>query len=170
MRVGILLRMNQPHILKPLRVIDGHKNDIYASQHLLGWAVNGPIHKKDDTIATCHRIQIDRKNDLESQIEMMHSQDFADNQIDELEFSAEGKKWERKVKSSLKLLSDKHYEIELPFKESVVSFPSNRNQICKHFETQMRRFKRDSNYYRDYVDFMNMMLDNDFMEKYPKLK
>ncbi len=32
----------------------------------------------------------------------------------------------------------------------------------------MRRFKRDSNYYRDYVDFMNMMLDNDFMEKVPE--
>ena len=41
-KMGLLVGVNCPELLKPLNVVNTIKNGPYATKHLFGWAVNGP--------------------------------------------------------------------------------------------------------------------------------
>ena len=62
-KIGILIGMNEPDIIKPLQVIETPGNGPYASEHKLGWAINGPIRGPPAT--KCFRVKIQELSNLE---------------------------------------------------------------------------------------------------------
>ena len=42
-KIGILIGMNCPDIIKPLHTVTTSRNGLYATKHYFGWALNGPI-------------------------------------------------------------------------------------------------------------------------------
>lgn len=67
---------------------------------------------------------------------------------------------------SIKLDSDGHYVIDLPLKENF-DLPNNRGQVYRIFEYLLRKFNGNENLFKDYNDFMTMMMKNGFMEQVP---
>ncbi|XP_047741664.1 uncharacterized protein LOC125179586 [Hyalella azteca] len=161
--VNILIGMNNPGLLKCLKIVDGGWNQPFASLHWLGWALNGPVRRAQATSA-CKRTNI--INSVENDLEIMYSRDFAEPE-DGVSMSMEDLAWERKVSSSINTLPNGQCEISLPFIADNPIFPCNREQILKRFKASLSKFRRNPNFYAEYQDFMDLMVKNDFAEKVP---
>ena len=66
-----------------------------------------------------------------------------------------------------KQLSDGHYEIPRPCKESVITLEGNLPMAEQRLIYLKRKMDRDDDYKRKYVTFTNDMIKNDFCEKVP---
>ena len=42
-KIGILVGMDTPELIRPLQIINSYKKGPYLSRHKLGWALNGPV-------------------------------------------------------------------------------------------------------------------------------
>ena len=67
----------------------------------------------------------------------------------------------------MKQLLDGHYEIPMPCKESVITLKRNLPMVEQRLGYLKRKMDRDDDYKREYVTFMNDMIENDFCEKVP---
>lgn len=97
----------------------------------------------------------------------MYSEDFKDSHISEKEYSHNEILWKNIMDNSVILTNDNHYEIDLPIKEGI-NLPNNRRQVYGIFESLLRRLDKNETLKEDYTDFMNMMLENKFIEKIPE--
>ena len=61
---------------------------------------------------------------------------------------------------------DGHYEMPLPLRSLDVKLPNNRSQALRRLSQLKARFKRDPQYHRDYVKFMEEMI-GECAEKVP---
>lgn len=163
--IGILIGMNAPELLMPLEVITGDAGTPYATRHSLGWTVNGPVNSGSGE-KKCNRLNVSHVDcDLESQIENLFAQDFVDHN-NEKSYSQDDRLWLEKVESSIKLLPNNKYEIDLPFKNDVC-FPNNKVQAYNMFLNSINKFNKNKAYFDDYNKFMQSMIDNHFMELVP---
>ena len=164
--VGLLIGMNVPDVLKPLEIVDSDVYGPYASRHKLGWALNGPLTTSKD-FAHAHRIKIENRDSIESQLRYMWDHDFRDNSANEKVSSLEERQWETKV-SSTTVLRDGQYEVPLPFKDDNVIFPDNRDQALQRLHSTKNQLTRNDDFCKEYADFMSMMLEKGFMERVPE--
>ena len=85
---------------------------------------------------------------------------------DERGYSQEDKRFISKVKESLEYC-DGHYVIPLPFRESNVMMPNNKDQAAKRAIWQRKKMLRHENYRNDYVDFVNDVIAKGYARKVP---
>ena len=62
---------------------------------------------------------------------------------------------------------DGHYEMPLPLRSEEIRFPNNRSLALRRLFHLKARFQRDSSYYRDYLKFMERVID-DCAERCPE--
>ena len=63
--------------------------------------------------------------------------------------------------------SDGQYEVCLPFKNENMKLPNNSDQVLKRLLSLKKKLHCDQEYYNEYNEFMNMMLEKKFAEKVP---
>ena len=93
-------------------------------------------------------------------------QDFNDTR-EQAPLSKEDKQF-IEITSSRKQLENKHYEIPLPFKESLVELECNISMAEQRLQYLKRKMDRDSKYKHEYTSFMSEMIDNKFCESVPE--
>ena len=81
------------------------------------------------------------------------------------ELSVEQKKFMNLVTNSINHLENNHYEIALPFRDSDVLMPNNREQAEKRARCLQQKFTKNQGFYKDYQAFVNEMLEKGFAEK-----
>ena len=59
---------------------------------------------------------------------------------------------------------DGHYQVPLPLKDPEFIWPNNRTQAEIRLKQLKSRFKRDSNYHKDYIAFMENLIEQGFAE------
>ena len=64
--IGIIIGMNRPALLKPLEIIESENNLLYASRHLLGWAMNGIAQETITKAVSVNRIKVPDIADIEA--------------------------------------------------------------------------------------------------------
>lgn len=168
-RIGLLVGVSQPNILKVLKTVEGPRdNDPFATLHKFGWALNGPV-TSTTTSPThhCHRVKVDSLRELDEDFKRLCAKEFVDESVGLMTPSVDDQKWERKVKSSIRKLSDGHYEVGLPFRDDDIHFPCNREQVLRRLISSRRRLKINADFYEEYKNFMNLMLTNKFAERVP---
>ena len=163
--VDILIGMNVPMLLKPLEIIDGDDDQPFASLHLLGWTINGPVNRASSR-SICNRMSVHNSDKLNDQIQEFFARDFVDDNPSD-SISQNDLKFTNSVSSSIKKLPSNNYEIDLPFKSSNVTFPSNRQQAYNRLIGSTKKFERNPNYFQEYDKFFQAMIENDFMESIP---
>ena len=163
--VGLLIGINVPEVLKPLKVISGAEDEPFATKHKLGWAISGPVNHSHNTELKANRIEIRDLNDIERNLNDMYNSDFRDTESNELGPSVEDKLWERKVSQGK--FQDGHYVIPLPFRDENPMFPDNRGQAIERLKCIQRRLQKDPSYLRDYAEFMKTMIEQGFMQPVP---
>ena len=64
--------------------------------------------------------------------------------------------------------NDGHYEMPLPLKNDNVELPNNKELALSRLMKLKQRLKSDTQYRKDYVDFMQENIKNGIAEKVPK--
>ncbi|XP_059091086.1 uncharacterized protein LOC131886703 [Tigriopus californicus] len=165
--VGLMIGANVPEAIKPLKVVSGPPTGPYASQHRLGWAINGPLSRKRvGDVIQCNRTKVDLE-EINIKIRHMYDAEFQDSGLDSRGPSVDDTKWLKRVENSIRTDERGHYEIALPFRDTTPSFPNNRKQALQRLESIGKRMQRDQDYRKDYSAFMQTMLDSDFAEPVP---
>ena len=57
-KIGILIGLNCPNVLRPRDVIYGKENEPYAVNSLLGWYINGPVEHGAADKLSCNRVRV----------------------------------------------------------------------------------------------------------------
>ena len=171
--IGMLIGMNVPELLFPLETIPKYRelqpNDPYATLHKFGWALQGPTKgPPEDGKARCNRIVAEAEENMDEKLARFFDQDFKDSCDESLGPSIQDNLWQIRVKESLINLPNGHYEIALPFKEDCATFPPNRFQVLKRFESLKKKMINNENFSTEYKEFMKTMLNSGFIEKVPQ--
>ena len=169
-RVGILIGCDCPQAMEPWEVIHSQNGGPYALKTILGWTVVGPRSQRKPSSGRKKQVnRIEVYNDeIEKLLVAMYNNDFTETNDDEHSLSQEDKQWKSKVNTSIKLV-DGRYEIELPFKESIVRFPNNRRLAERRAEGLKKRFIRNPEMHVRYTDYMKQLLIDNHAEVVPNL-
>ena len=193
LKVGLLIGNNCVRVVKPRSLVTGKPSEPYAIRTALGWGVVGASSGRDngdhnDTTpyASCHRIatraiandsqlptrcviQATYKEVMTSHaILRMFEQDFSERQAnDNREMSQEDKRCIEITTSGIHKTDDGHYEMTLPFRDQMISMPCNRKLAKTRLEQLGERFVRNPRYKKDYVFFVEKMLEDGHAEKAP---
>ena len=162
--IGILIGMNMPEIIKPLKIIATTKKGPYASCHQLGWALNGPIHGSSSSL-TCFRTKVCDYEQLDTMFNAAFAKDF-ETKNEQRTFSVDEQNWLRSVEENTVKLSDNHWQISLPFKQHPTTI-CNYNQVLHRFRSLTMKLKKDNELLNEYCKYMNTMNERNFMEKVP---
>ena len=163
-KVGLLVGLNMPEILRPLEIINTSKNGPYASKHVFGWALNGPIGGKFENVCFRTCIKTDYQS-LDNKIESYFARDFEDK-YDDMTVSRQDLLWQEKVSSGIKQLPNGQYEIPLPFEEDDVTMPDN-ERYCLARLNSLKTQLRNDKFRGDYISFMKEMREKNFVEEVP---
>ena len=85
---------------------------------------------------------------------------------EDLSYSKEDRRFLAKVSDGIKHTGG-HYEIPLPFRQSEVKLPNNRQQALKRALWQRKKMLQNQQYRRDYVAFITDMIDKGYAERVP---
>ena len=86
------------------------------------------------------------------------------NLPEELGHSQEDRRFLTKVSNGIGLTAG-HYEIPLPFRQSEVDLPNNREQAVKRALWQRKKMIQNNQYRNDYVAFINEIINKGYAEK-----
>ncbi|XP_063368821.1 uncharacterized protein LOC134657197 [Cydia amplana] len=174
----ILIGQDNYHLHVPLEIVEGGKNEPYATRSPLGWCVHGP----------CQRATVMKQREIHTSLHLSHNyeQDIAteNNQIlrelqedirrsfsiDSMGVSAKPRQNSEDVLAQEHLeqtseLIDGQWQVGLPWKDphcvTVDSYPNALSRL-KGVELKM---KRSEEYARRYKERIRHLLDNKYAEK-----
>ena len=163
-KIGILIGMNEPDVVKPLEIIQPIKDGPYASRHMLGWAVNGPICGTSSR-NKCFRAKTEEL-DLETKFNKVFNTDFHEEEITTKSYSPDEQQWLSYVNDNCFKLDINKYEINLPIKNNVY-MPNNLSQVYKRLLSTKKKLLEDEELQKEYIKFMQMMKERGYMERVP---
>lgn len=180
MKIGLLIGSNCPAALEPLEVVPTSGNGPFAMRLRHGWTVNGPVYVKlnseqEDSVE-CHRIAIQELEPLKETINpaavlKLFEMDFNEHKNGELPdergYSQEDIKFMSKVNDGLKYVNNK-YEVPLPFRKNDVTMPNNKSQALTRAKWQKKKMLKSESYHKDYVTFVQNVIDKGYAEKVPE--
>ena len=166
-KIGLLVGMNYPGILQPLEIVRGPTEDHpYATRHKFGWAFNGPIKGNEKKFKKCFRTTMNMESN--TQFQALCAREFDDLNPTTQEPSIEDKKWQVIVEKTLKQRQDGLFEVALPFRDENIYFPNNKFQAMQRLVSSKRKLSSDQDYFNEYSEFMNTMLNKGYAEKVPE--
>ena len=90
--------------------------------------------------------------------ELDFNENASNNLPKELGHSQEDRRFLTKVSKGIRL-TEGHYEIPLPFRQSEVDLPNNRQQAVKRAFWQRKKMIQNHQYRNDYVAFINEVIN-----------
>ncbi|KAK0148069.1 hypothetical protein N1851_012226 [Merluccius polli] len=165
--IELLIGLNAPRALEPIKVIPSEEGGPYAVQTVLGWTVNGPMSGAADLehlTITANRISVVKLDELWKQ---QFQLDFRECRHEEqLGPSREDCQFMEMVKGTVQVV-DGHYTIGLPLKRRDVCMPDNRKLAEQRALSLKRRFQKDATFHSDYTIFMHNIISCGYAEKIP---
>ncbi|KAL7872267.1 hypothetical protein SRHO_G00072500 [Serrasalmus rhombeus] len=192
--VGLLIGYNCQQALLPREILSGEENQPYAQRTDLGWSIVGcshPVGSYSDAMGTSHKtivrqvtpavqpsVELRReihfvckthvKEIIPTDIIKALESDFTEHITDSNLVSQEDLLFLSKVKKGIKQKDDGHYELPLPFKTDEPNLPDNKQCAVHRLTSLERRLRRNEQYYKDYVQFMNDIIIRGDAEKVPQ--
>ena len=94
----------------------------------------------------------------------LYESEFSDLSSEKRTLSQEDNKFMSIMRNNVQLLNG-HYELPLPFSVQDVKMPNNRKQVLQRTESVKRRLLKDPQFYKDYVEFMDRLLEKGYARK-----
>uniref|UniRef100_A0A3Q2QGI0 Arachidonate 15-lipoxygenase B n=1 Tax=Fundulus heteroclitus TaxID=8078 RepID=A0A3Q2QGI0_FUNHE len=145
--IELLIGLNAPRALEPIKVIPSKDGGPYAVQTMLSWTVNGPICGEagsEEPSITANCISVVKLDELWKQ---QFQLDFPEcSHEEQLSPSREDRQFMEMVNSSIKLM-DGHYTINLPLKKRNVCMPDNRKLVEQRALSLKRKFVKDASFH-----------------------
>nr|XP_054587464.1 uncharacterized protein LOC129152993 [Nothobranchius furzeri] len=191
---GLLIGYNCSQALLPRQVVSGKENEPYAQRTDLGWSIVGQGSQClnfGDAIGISHRIIVKRvvpdlnpSVDLQTKIHYVNRTkvkditpseiikaleiDFPERGVDDKKVSQDDFKFLSKLKETIKQNDDGHYEMPLPFRDERPKLPDNRICAVYRLKCLEKRLRRNKEYCKDYVKFMDDMISRGDAERVPE--
>ena len=168
--IGLLIGANAPKALEPWKIVNSEGNGPYAVQTRLGWVINGPLGQEDSDDSDTASVQVNRISlgKLEEMLIKQYNQDFVEQHCDEhAELSVEDKQF-MEIMSSSATLTNGHYYLKLPFRDSNVVMPNNKQVAQQRAQQLLKRFKRDQSFFEEYKGFMQDVSTEGYAEIIPQ--
>ena len=190
--ISLLIGINCIRAIKPRDIIPGANDEPYAQRTALGWGIVGfvgPSEKcldgssdvasgnrilcrevrSDSVRKTCHFVVPVQTKEVFSplQVRRMFELDFNERDNDDEYLSSEDMLFMNKVKDGIHHLKNYHYEIPLPFKTDKVALRNNKEMALRRLQKLKNRLKNDPQYRKDYLKFMDDLIDNEHAERVP---
>lgn len=191
---GLLIGYNCQQALLPREILTGEENHPYAQRTDLGWSIvscSNPARDYCDTIGTSHRIavrqvtptvqpSIELKKEVyfvcRTQVKEINptdvlkalEYDFTDHATDDNSVSQEDLLFLSQVKEGMCQKEDSHYELPLPFRSDKPHLPDNKQCAVHRLASLERRLRKNDQYYKDYVHFMNDIITRGDAERVPQ--
>jgi len=186
--LGIIIGANCPKALEPQEIIPSTSSGPYASRSLLGWRVIGPMKPTAEPESTtkCYRIgfkipSIDiatnepsphhftssttiRDEYISKSLKEMYLLDFNEENSEERALSNEDKEFLNIMQNGVTLV-DNHYQLPLPFRNPKLTMSNNREQALQRLSSIKKKMQRDSEYRKDYCEFMATILTKNYAVK-----
>ncbi|XP_074653635.1 uncharacterized protein LOC141907794 [Tubulanus polymorphus] len=167
--VGLMIGANVPDAFTPTAIWTGPSGSPYAAITTLGWVVWNVVREKSKN-KVVHRTWLTENEELknlESRLVETFNFGFTERTIDdEKQWSQEDRAFMEKVGSQIKLV-DGHYEISLPFRESI-KLPCNRPAAESRLTNLRKRLMADSRLRAEYVACMNDVISKGYAELVPE--
>ncbi|XP_043209382.1 uncharacterized protein LOC122374611 [Amphibalanus amphitrite] len=136
---------------------------------VLGWSIVGILDSeaKRSNGTSCHFAFRVHTREV-SPVQLMHllEADFHDT-LEEHTYSQDDTKFMNIVKSKIHQREDLHFEMPLPLRDQMFSFPDNREVALKRLQGLKRRLAKDPRFREEYEAFMNDMLERGYAEVVP---
>ena len=169
----------------------GNDDDPYAKRTALGWGIIGEIEPQGQDNSTadvkgdvfcnrqaiqatsnkkvCHFALKTQVKEVLSPLQMskMFTLDFSERATKEKSPSFEDRRFLTIVQEGIHQREDCHYEMPLPLKNNNVELPNNKELALSCLMKLKQRLKSDTQYRKDYVNFMQENIKNGFAEKVP---
>ena len=166
--VGMLIGANCIKALKPMEITSSRNGGPYAHKTKLGWFIVGPVTtSRNDGSVKCQRIAVKdvasgkmapnhfvvddepkiEDVGIEKLLEQMYYSDFCE--CNNLQVNSNIEDISIKDRKFLDILDTgtkkdgAHYEVPLPFRNTGIQLPENRNQAVKGMHHLKRRFIKD---------------------------
>ena len=166
--IGLLLGYDVPHLLYPKQVIAPKSGGPYAQRSLLGWGVVGCT-STTEVESKFFSFRSIAKEVLKPQdvIRVLQA-DFMHDTEEEAGLSREDKKFVDIMTEGIKRDQDNHCEMPLPVKSKRFKLYNNKSQVERRMSGLQSKFRRDTKYYSEYLDFMNEMISSEYVERVPE--
>ena len=170
MDVGLLIGFNCSAALLPRQVIAAGDDDPYAMKTALGWGVTGAMNadpnRRHVSQGNNHfAFRTHAKEVTTLQIKEMYELEFNEGS-NKGSYSMDDVKFLKQAKEGIKH-KDGHFELPLPFKDEV-KLPNNKSVALKRFNGLKVRLMKNEQYLKDYVTFMNDLIEKGYAEKVPE--
>ena len=192
--VGLLIGYNCQQALLPREILSGEESHPYAQRTDLGWSIVGcsnPASDFVDAIGTSHRIIVRQVTPpMQPSVELKREvhfvcrtqikeiapmdiiraleSDFTDHTADDNPVSQEDILFLSIVKNGIRQKENGQYELPLPFKMDKPNLPDNKQCAVHRISSLERRLRKNEQYYKDYVHFMNDTIRRGDAEKVPQ--
>ncbi len=130
--------------------------------HKHGYTLNGPVVEQLGKGVRCLRTKTEDNNSIDDKYQKLCAREFEDPDSNSFGPSIEDQRWEAKVRSSLRRCSDGHFEVDLPFKEDSICFPSNKKQLFNRLMSSRKKLIANAIFYEEYNNFMEAMFAKKF--------
>ena len=164
--IGLLIGSDVPEILQPYEVRLSENGGPYASRTLLGWVLNGPLGREEDSSnPIVNYIQTDRTGSLNEQFEKFCNMEFNDATYETKASMSQNDKKALGIMEQTAKLVNGHYEIGLPWKNNPPHLSNNRLQAEQRLRSLKRRLQHDPSLLDKYRKFMADLLCKDYARK-----
>ncbi|KAK0146795.1 hypothetical protein N1851_013915 [Merluccius polli] len=191
--VGLLIGYNCQQALLPREILSGEENYPYAQRTDLGWSIIGcssAASDCSDAIGTSHRVIVHQVTPIMQPsltlrrevhfackthvkeinpidiIKALES-DFTEHTTEDMLVSQEDLLFLSKMKEGIRQKEDGHFELPLPFKTGKPDLPDNKLCAVHRLSALERRLRKNEQYFKDYVHFMNDIITRGDAEKVP---
>lgn len=165
--IGLLIGVDAPKAMEPLRVINSEGSGPYAVETLLGWVINGPLVSSGNGDGNSGVVQVNRIS-IEDLLVQQYNQDFVEQHgSDKNEMSVEDQQF-MDIASRSAVLKNGHYSLKLPFRNSNVCLPNNKAIALQRAHHLIKRFKKDLKFFYEYKDFMSDVISKGYAEVIPQ--
>nr|XP_054599707.1 uncharacterized protein LOC129164253 [Nothobranchius furzeri] len=193
--VGLLIGYNCSQVLVPREVVAGEDNEPFAQRTDLGWTIVGgtnPCVDYGDAIGCSHKIIVKEVTPNQSAKQLVKEvryicrtqvkevvtsadvikvleSDFNERKVEDSHFSQEDLRFISILEEGVKMKSDGHCELPLPFKQDRPSLANNRSCAEHRLKYLKRRFEKDKQYHKDYTEFMRETIERGDAERVPSV-
>lgn len=163
-KIQLLIGACTPQVFVNSEYRVGKNDDPIASKGPLGWTILGPKTEKNKHVYV-HLTQNCKRNLNDEICKLWDIDSLGMKYNDEVELSQNDKKMIKIMNDSVKVTADNHYELGLPWRNSLPTLPDNRHIAVTRLLALKRRFQRDKDFYMKYLNVVNSYLEKGYASK-----
>ncbi|XP_046577994.1 uncharacterized protein LOC124285766 [Haliotis rubra] len=176
--IELLIGNNVPDAYTPQQVRTGEQGTPHATKTRLGWILWNVVRNSESEHGNCGLTvmrtdvikikEAENMRELDQLVRQNMNIEFPEKGVqDRKEMSQEDKLFLKKVENSVEM-KDGHYHIQLPFRNENIEMPDNHDYALKRLNSLRKKFEKNTQFYRDYSEFMMKVVSKGYAEKVPE--